>query len=68
MGVRGEGEWFTDSCGRFFYADERFADGSIKGQQIEGDAHADFFAQLAKGEGEVPWHATFVKGQGYVKF
>lgn len=53
---------------RFFYADERQADGSIKGMQIDGDAHADFYAQLASGEGEVPWHATFVKGQGYVKF
>ncbi|KAF2121318.1 hypothetical protein BDV96DRAFT_640714 [Lophiotrema nucula] len=53
---------------RFFYADERNADGSQKGMQLDGDAHADFFAQLASGEGEVPWHATFVKGQGYVKF
>ncbi|RDW63386.1 hypothetical protein BP6252_10931 [Coleophoma cylindrospora] len=53
---------------RFFYADERNADGSIKGMQLDGDAHADFFAQLASGEGEIPWHATFVKGQGYVKF
>ncbi|KAF2444621.1 NAD(P)-binding protein [Karstenula rhodostoma CBS 690.94] len=53
---------------RFFYADERNADGSIKGMAIDGEAHADFFAQLASGEGEVPWNATFVKGQGYVKF
>lgn len=52
----------------FFYADERNADGSQKGMQLDGDAHADFFAQLANGEGEVPWHATFVKGRGYVKF
>ena len=52
----------------FFYADERNADGSQKGLQLDGDAHAEFFAQLASGEGEVPWHATFVKGKGYVKF
>ena len=47
----------------FFYAD-----GSQKGLQLDGDAHAEFFAQLVGGEGEVPWHATFVKGKGYVKF
>jgi hypothetical protein len=55
-------------CNSFFYADERNVDGSLKGMQIDGEAHAEFFAQLANGEGEVPWHATFVKGQGYVKF
>ncbi|KAL5416316.1 hypothetical protein PMIN04_008210 [Paraphaeosphaeria minitans] len=53
---------------RFFYADERNPNGSIKGTAIDGEAHADFFAQLASGEGEIPWHATFVKGQGYTKF
>ncbi|KAL1607133.1 hypothetical protein SLS59_002837 [Nothophoma quercina] len=58
----------TDASTSFFYADERNADGSIKGMQLDGDAHADFYAQLASGEGEVPWHATFVKGQGYVRF
>ena len=58
----------TDASTSFFYADERNADGSIKGMQLDGDAHAEFYAQLASGEGEVPWHATFVKGQGYVRF
>jgi len=58
----------TNALNSFFYADERNADGSQKGMQLDGDAHAAFFAQLAIGEGEVPWHATFVKGQGYVKF
>ncbi|CAI6335257.1 unnamed protein product [Periconia digitata] len=53
---------------RFYYADERTEDGGIKGMQLDGDAHGEFFAQLASGQGEVPWHATFVKGKGYVKF
>lgn len=54
---------------RFFYADERNTDGSIKGMQIDGDAHAEFYAHLASGEGgDVPWHATFVKGEGYKSF
>jgi hypothetical protein len=58
----------TNSPNSFFYADERTADGTQKGMQLDGDAHAEFYAQLASGVGEVPWHATFVKGQGYVKF
>ncbi|KAF2714276.1 hypothetical protein K504DRAFT_473371 [Pleomassaria siparia CBS 279.74] len=52
---------------RFFYADERYADGKLKGMAIDGPAHADFFSQLANHEA-VPWHATFVKDQGYVEF
>ena len=53
---------------RFFYADERNSEGSIKGHALDGDAHAEFYAQLATGDKDVPWHATFVKGQGYTKF
>lgn len=52
----------------FIYADERNADGSMKGMSLDGEAHAQFFADLANGKEEVPWHATFVKGKGYVKF
>lgn len=36
--------------------------------QLDGDAHAEFFAELAQGGAGVPWHATFVKGQGYAEF
>lgn len=36
--------------------------------QLDGDAHAEFYKALVDGEGEVPWHATFVKGAGYTKF
>ncbi|RDW63058.1 uncharacterized protein DSM5745_10169 [Aspergillus mulundensis] len=53
---------------RFFYADERLDSGEAKGYEIDGPAHAEFFAQLASHEGEVPWLATFVKDKGYVKF
>ncbi|KAB5584958.1 hypothetical protein GE09DRAFT_1068859 [Coniochaeta sp. 2T2.1] len=53
---------------RFFYADERHADGKSKGEALDGAAHADFYEQLAKHEGNVPWQATFVKDKGYVKF
>ncbi|KAF3762277.1 hypothetical protein M406DRAFT_347430 [Cryphonectria parasitica EP155] len=52
---------------RFFYADERTADGKIKGQQLDGPAHGEFYIQLANHQENVPWQATFVKGKGYVK-
>ena len=52
----------------FYYADERTAEGGAMYGDIGGDAHAKFFLQLAQKEVRVPWHATFVKGKGYVKF
>ncbi|VUC22944.1 unnamed protein product [Clonostachys rosea] len=52
---------------RFFYADQRNEDGSPAGFGLDGPAHGEFYTLLAEG-GEVPWHATFVKGQGYVDF
>ncbi|KAI1413648.1 NAD(P)-binding protein [Hypoxylon sp. FL1857] len=53
---------------RFFYADERQADGKIIGAALDGAAHGEFYAQLANHEGNVPWNATFVKSKGYVQF
>lgn len=36
---------------------------------VNADAHADFISDLVKGAvKDVPWKATFVKGQGYVHF
>ncbi|KAL4884404.1 hypothetical protein BJY04DRAFT_8034 [Aspergillus karnatakaensis] len=53
---------------RFFYADQRTAGGDSVGNDVDGPAHADFYAKLAAHEGDVPWLATFVPGQGYTKF
>ncbi|KAL4779076.1 hypothetical protein BJX76DRAFT_102806 [Aspergillus varians] len=53
---------------RFFYADERAPDGNVKGPNVDAPAHAEFYAQLAAHEGNLPWNATFVSGKGYVKF
>lgn len=58
----------TNMFHRFFYADERNSDGKLKGGALDGPAHGEFFASLAKHEGNVPWHATFVKDQGYTQF
>jgi hypothetical protein len=36
--------------------------------KLDGEASAEFYAELAKNPADVPWQATFVKGTGYVKF
>ncbi|KAK4497890.1 hypothetical protein PRZ48_010545 [Zasmidium cellare] len=53
---------------RFIYADERNADGKMKGMELDAPAHGEFYTQLAKSAEGIPWEATFVKGQGYVSF
>ena len=53
----------------FFYLDERKADGTEKGEGVDGKAHGEFIASLVERENDnVPWHATFVAGEGYVEF
>ncbi|CAH0024493.1 unnamed protein product [Clonostachys rhizophaga] len=59
---------YTPKGFRFFYADERNEDGTPVGNNIDGPAHGEFYAQLASQEQNIPWHATFVKGKGYVEF
>ncbi|KAK7225422.1 hypothetical protein V2G26_013425 [Clonostachys chloroleuca] len=53
---------------RFFYTDERKSDGQPVSTEIDGDAHSEFYLELITHEGQIPWHATFVKDQGYVQF
>jgi hypothetical protein len=36
--------------------------------QLDGPAHAEFYAELVKHEGKISWDATFVKGEGHVQF
>lgn len=40
----------------------------MKGGGLDGPAHGEFYAQLAHSTKDIPWHATFVKGKGYVRF
>jgi hypothetical protein len=35
---------------------------------VDGPAHADFYLKLVEDKAQGPWHATFVKGTGYVPF
>lgn len=53
---------------RFYYADERTAEGKPVYNDIDGDAHATHFLQLAEGKSQQPWLQTFAKGVGYKKF
>jgi hypothetical protein len=53
---------------RFYYADERKADGAAAGEDISGEAAAEFYWELAEGKTGVPWQATYVKGVGYTYF
>ncbi len=52
---------------RFYYADERQADGQFAGSGLSGEAAGDFYYTLAEAPTQGAWLATFVKGVGYVK-
>ena len=55
------------NCYRFYYGDERKADGTAK-YRVDGDAHAKLYWELAEEKTQGPWMQTFVKGEGYKKF
>ncbi|KAK2050991.1 NAD(P)-binding protein [Colletotrichum caudatum] len=52
---------------RFYYVDERKADGSAA-FRIDGEAHSTLFLELAEAKTQGPWLQTFVKGIGYKNF
>ncbi|KAK1955830.1 NAD(P)-binding protein [Colletotrichum sublineola] len=52
---------------RFYYVDERKADGSAA-FKIDGEAPAKLFLELAEARTQEPWLQTFVKGEGYKNF
>jgi hypothetical protein len=53
---------------RFYYADERKADGAAVYNAIDGEAHGKFYVELSEGKEQGPWLATFTKGTGYKNF
>lgn len=53
---------------RFYYGDERKADGSPAYLDIDGEAHGKFYLQLSEDSSQGPWQQTFVKGVGYKQF
>lgn len=53
---------------RFYYADERSADGGPMYNDISGTAHADEYWTLVQQEIQSEPLHTFVKGKGYQAF
>ncbi|QYT05574.1 hypothetical protein H0G86_012467 [Trichoderma simmonsii] len=58
---------YKDKGFKFYYVDERKADGSAT-FKIDGEAHAKLFCELAEAKTQGPWLQTFVKGTGYKDF
>lgn len=53
---------------KFYFVDERGADGESVYHLIDGPAHADEFWKLSEEvRGQSHWNWTFVKGKGYVR-
>ena len=52
---------------RFYFADERQADGGPS-IPVNGPAAAEAYVELAEHNTQRPWMYTFVKGKGYVDF
>ncbi|KAI9691646.1 MAG: hypothetical protein M1822_007717 [Bathelium mastoideum] len=59
---------YKDRGFKFYYGDERKADGAPAYGDIDGDAHAKMYVELAEGKTQGPWQQTFVKGVGYKHF
>ncbi|KAJ8058033.1 hypothetical protein OCU04_013206 [Sclerotinia nivalis] len=66
--IQGASEIYKEDGYRFHWADERTAEGEIIGLAINGEAHGDFYYELATSEKPLTWDATFVAGKGYVDF
>jgi len=58
---------YKDRGFKFYYGDERKADGSAK-FSVDGEAHGKLYVELAGGESQGPWQQTFVKDLGYKQF
>ncbi|KAH9230837.1 hypothetical protein K456DRAFT_1842235 [Colletotrichum gloeosporioides 23] len=60
-------QFLESGAGKFYYIDERKADGSAA-FKIDGEAHSKLFLELAEAKTQGPWLQTFVKGIGYKDF
>ncbi|KAK3386475.1 hypothetical protein B0H63DRAFT_540368 [Podospora didyma] len=58
---------YKDRGFKFYYADERKADGT-PAFKVDGDAHGKLFWELAEAKTQGPWLQTFVKDVGYKRF
>ena len=53
---------------RFYWADERHADGQPKPVGLSGPAHAQLYLELAQDPKQRVWQHTFVEGKGFTEF
>ncbi|KAK4078365.1 uncharacterized protein Triagg1_3381 [Trichoderma aggressivum f. europaeum] len=61
-------EVYRSSGYKFYHTDERESNGEPAYDNLDAEAHADFYIKLSEEKDQGPWNATFVKGKGYVKF
>ncbi|KAJ5409145.1 short-chain dehydrogenase [Penicillium cosmopolitanum] len=66
--IRSAAAAYSDKGYKFYYADERKADGTPAYSKISGEAHGKFYAELAEHKSQGPWQQTFVKDVGYKHF
>ncbi|KAL9609302.1 MAG: hypothetical protein Q9167_005920 [Letrouitia subvulpina] len=66
--IQSASQAYADRGFKFYYGDERKADGSAAFRDISGEAHAKHYLQLAEGKSQGPWQQTFVKDVGYKHF
>ncbi|KAI4160575.1 MAG: hypothetical protein LQ342_005596 [Letrouitia transgressa] len=66
--IQSAAQAYADRGFKFYYGDERKADGSPPYSDLSGEAHAEFYLQLAEGKSQGPWQQTFVKNIGYKQF
>ncbi|OAA61777.1 NAD(P)-binding domain protein [Niveomyces insectorum RCEF 264] len=66
--IRSAAAAYADRGFKFYYADERNADGSPAYAKINGEAHGKYYAELAEHKSQGPWQQTFVKEVGYKHF
>ncbi|KAL8827461.1 MAG: hypothetical protein Q9191_003172 [Dirinaria sp. TL-2023a] len=62
-GIRGKGE-----KGFWYFADQRFNDGTSVMAHIDGEAHGEYYWSLVNQNTQGAWNSTFVKGKGYKRF
>ncbi|KAI1778632.1 NAD(P)-binding protein [Hypoxylon cercidicola] len=58
----------ADKPYKFYYGDERRETGIYMTNELNGDAHAETYLELANDPMQRTWDYTFVKGKGYVEF
>ncbi|EED15807.1 short-chain dehydrogenase, putative [Talaromyces stipitatus ATCC 10500] len=66
--IRSAAAAYSNKGFKFYYADERKADGTPVYSKISGEAHGKFYVELAEHKSQGPWQQTFVEDVGYKHF